>query len=90
LPQIGTPENPVTRVYEKTAAREGFRFFGNVKIGHDIEVEELDAASKAFLASDEVDKTTRVRRPRRGRGHRPPPGTPPGCAGGPASHPCLT
>jgi ferredoxin--NADP+ reductase len=28
----------VIRVYEKTAAREGFRFFGNVKVGHDIEV----------------------------------------------------
>ena len=39
------PDHPkiksVTRVYEKTAAREGFRFFGNVKVGHDIEVEDL-------------------------------------------------
>ena len=40
------PDHPkiksVIRVYEKTAAREGFRFFGNVKIGHDIEVEDLE------------------------------------------------
>src|SRR5262249_6552028 len=32
------PDHPkiksVIRVYEKTAAREGFRFFGNVKVGH--------------------------------------------------------
>jgi ferredoxin--NADP+ reductase len=40
------PDHPkiksVIRVYEKTAAREGFRFFGNVKVGHDIEVEDLE------------------------------------------------
>ncbi len=31
----------VTRVYEKTAARPTFRFFGNVRLGSDITVEEL-------------------------------------------------
>ena len=31
----------VTRVYEKTAARPTFRFFGNVCLGRDITVEEL-------------------------------------------------
>src|SRR5262245_23080463 len=40
------PDHPkiksVIRVYEKTAAREGFRFFGNVKVSHDIEAEELE------------------------------------------------
>lgn len=31
----------VTKVYEKIASREGFRFFGNVTIGRDVTVEEL-------------------------------------------------
>jgi ferredoxin--NADP+ reductase len=31
----------VIRVYEKTAAREGFRFFGNVEVGRDIDAGEL-------------------------------------------------
>ncbi|MGH2954516.1 MAG: FAD-dependent oxidoreductase [Solirubrobacterales bacterium] len=39
------PDHPkiksVIRVYEKTAAREGFRFFGNVEIGADVGVAEL-------------------------------------------------
>lgn len=39
------PDHPkiksVIRVYEKTAKREGFRFFGNVEVGKDISVEEL-------------------------------------------------
>ena len=39
------PDHPkiksVIRVYEKTAARPGFRFFGNVEIGRDISVTEL-------------------------------------------------
>ena len=39
------PDHPkiksVIRVYEKTAARPGFRFFGNVEIGRDISVAEL-------------------------------------------------
>ena len=37
------------RVYEKTAAREGFRFFGNVKVGHDIEVEDLERLYHAIV-----------------------------------------
>jgi ferredoxin/flavodoxin---NADP+ reductase len=39
------PDHPkiksVIRVYEKTAARPGFRFFGNVEVGSDLSVEEL-------------------------------------------------
>lgn len=31
----------VIRVYEKTAATTGFRFFGNVKLGRDIQVQDL-------------------------------------------------
>ena len=47
------PDHPkiksVIRVYEKTAAREGFRFFGNVKVGHDIEVEDLERLYHAII-----------------------------------------
>jgi ferredoxin/flavodoxin---NADP+ reductase len=39
------PDHPkiksVIRVYEKTAAREGFRFFGNVEVGRDVTAAEL-------------------------------------------------
>ena len=39
------PDHPkiksVIRVYEKTAAREGFRFFGDVEVGKDVSVDEL-------------------------------------------------
>src|SRR6187551_841600 len=39
------PDHPkiksVIRVYEKTAAREGFRFFGNVHIGTDVTLDDL-------------------------------------------------
>jgi ferredoxin--NADP+ reductase len=39
------PDHPkiksVIRVYEKTAARPEFRFFGNVEVGQDVTVEEL-------------------------------------------------
>ena len=31
----------VIRVFDKLAARESFRFFGNVQVGHDLSVEEL-------------------------------------------------
>ena len=46
------------RVYEKTAAREGFRFFGNVKVGHDIEVEDLERLYHAivFTVGCETDR----------------------------------
>jgi ferredoxin/flavodoxin---NADP+ reductase len=47
------PDHPkiksVIRVYEKTAARGGFRFFGNVKVGHDIEVEDLERLYHAIV-----------------------------------------
>jgi ferredoxin--NADP+ reductase len=47
------PDHPkiksVIRVYEKTAAREGFRFFGNVQVGHDIEVEDLERLYHAIV-----------------------------------------
>jgi ferredoxin--NADP+ reductase len=47
------PDHPnikaVTRRYEKTAAKEGFRFFGNVEVGHDVSVEELRAHYHAVL-----------------------------------------
>jgi ferredoxin--NADP+ reductase len=39
----------VTKVYEKIAAREGFRFFGNVCIGRDLSVEDLRAHYDAVL-----------------------------------------
>ncbi len=39
------PDHPnikaVSRVYEKTASHEGFRFFGNVELGRDLDVEDL-------------------------------------------------
>jgi len=56
------PDHPkiksVIRVYEKTAARDGFRFFGNVKIGQDIEVEELEGLYHAivFTVGCETDR----------------------------------
>ncbi|MGB7588434.1 MAG: FAD-dependent oxidoreductase [Solirubrobacterales bacterium] len=56
------PDHPkiksVIRVYEKTAAREGFRFFGNVKIGHDIEVDDLERLYHAivFTVGCETDR----------------------------------
>ena len=56
------PDHPkiksVIRVYEKTAARDGFRFFGNVKIGHDVEVEELERLyhSIVFTVGCETDR----------------------------------
>ena len=47
------PDHPkiksVTRVYEKTAAREGFRFFGNIKVGRDIEVDDLERLYHAIV-----------------------------------------
>src|SRR5882724_1148747 len=47
------PDHPkiksVTRVYDKTAARDGFRFFGNVKLGEDISVADLERHYHAIL-----------------------------------------
>jgi ferredoxin--NADP+ reductase len=49
------PDHPkiksVIRVYEKTAARDGFRFFGNVKVGEDISVEDLERHYHAIVYS---------------------------------------
>ena len=43
------PDHPkiksVIRVYEKTAAREGFRFFGNVHVGREITALETRAST---------------------------------------------
>jgi ferredoxin--NADP+ reductase len=47
------PDHPkiksVIRVYEKTAARDGFRFFGNVKVGQDIHTEDLERLYHAII-----------------------------------------
>src|SRR6201994_5223369 len=47
------PDHPkiksVIRVYEKTAARDSFRFFGNVKIGRDLDVEDLERLYHAVV-----------------------------------------
>ncbi len=57
------PDHPkiksVIRVYEKTAARDGFRFFGHVKVGRDIEVEELEERYHAivFTVGCETDRS---------------------------------
>jgi ferredoxin--NADP+ reductase len=49
------PDHPkiksVIRVYEKTAARPGFRFFGNVEVGKDISADELRERYHAVLFS---------------------------------------
>src|SRR3954466_13908367 len=47
------PDHPkiksVTRVYDKTAARDGFRFFGNLKLRQDVSVEDLERHYHAIL-----------------------------------------
>jgi len=47
------PDHPkiksVTRVYEKTAAKPGFRFFGNVEVGRDIAHADLKAHYHAVI-----------------------------------------
>ena len=49
------PDHPkiksVIRVYEKTAAREGFQFFGNVDIGRDVTVAELEERYHAVISA---------------------------------------
>jgi ferredoxin--NADP+ reductase len=49
------PDHPkiksVIRVYEKTAAREGFQFFGNVDIGADVTVAELEDHYHAVVSA---------------------------------------
>jgi ferredoxin--NADP+ reductase len=47
------PDHPkiksVIRVYEKTAARDGFRFFGNVEIGRELTVADLEPRYHAVI-----------------------------------------
>lgn len=47
------PDHPkiksVTRVYEKTASKQGFRFFGNVEVGRDLHVSDLERHYHAIL-----------------------------------------
>jgi ferredoxin--NADP+ reductase len=47
------PDHPkiksVIRVYEKTAARPEFRFFGNVEVGNDVSVDELKERYHAIV-----------------------------------------
>jgi ferredoxin/flavodoxin---NADP+ reductase len=47
------PDHPkiksVTRVYERTASKEGFRFFGNVEIGRDLTVDDLERHYHAIM-----------------------------------------
>ena len=47
------PDHPkiksVIRMYEKTAARDGFRFFGNVEVGRDVTVAELEERYEVIL-----------------------------------------
>ncbi len=47
------PDHPkiksVTRVYERTAAKEGFRFFGNVEVGRDLTIEDFERHYHAVL-----------------------------------------
>jgi len=47
------PDHPkiksVTRVYERTASKEGFRFFGNVEVGRDLGIEDFERHYHAIL-----------------------------------------
>ncbi|MDQ2700210.1 MAG: FAD-dependent oxidoreductase [Actinomycetota bacterium] len=47
------PDHPkiksVTRVYERTAAKEGFRFFGNVEVGRDLHVSDFENHYHAIM-----------------------------------------
>src|SRR5215468_6608545 len=47
------PDHPelksASRVFEKTAAKEGFRFFGNVEVGRDVTHEELERLYDAVV-----------------------------------------
>jgi ferredoxin--NADP+ reductase len=49
------PDHPkiksVIRMYEKTAGREGFRFFGNVEVGRDVTVGELAERYHAVICA---------------------------------------
>ena len=47
------PDHPkiksVIRVYEKTAARDGFRFFGNVDVGREVAIADLEQRYNAIV-----------------------------------------
>ncbi len=47
------PDHPkiksVTRVYERTAAKEGFRFFGNVEVGRDLGIADFENHYHAIM-----------------------------------------
>src|ERR687884_1032855 len=47
------PDHPelktASRVYEKTAARDGFRFFGNVEVGRELAVADLEQRYNAVI-----------------------------------------
>ena len=47
------PDHPkiksVTRVYERTAAKEGFRFFGNVEVGRDLHISDFEKHYHAIM-----------------------------------------
>lgn len=47
------PDHPkiksVTRVYERTAAKEGFRFFGNVEVGRDLGIADFEDHYHAII-----------------------------------------
>ena len=50
----------VIKLYERTAAREGFRFFGNVTFGQDIQLEDLLAHYHQVLFATGADSDNRM------------------------------
>lgn len=58
------PDHPkiksVTRVFEKTAAKTGFNFYGNVEVGRDVDAEELAAAYDAVVYAQGADRGRRA------------------------------
>ena len=63
------PDHPkiksVIRVYEKTAARPGFRFFGNVEVGRDVSAAELAERYHAVVFAYGTSATARSASPAR-------------------------
>ena len=77
------PDHPkiksVTRVYDKTALREGFRFFGGVSLGSDITRAELLERYHAVVYAFGTPTTTASgSRGRTAPAPTPPPGSSPG------------
>jgi len=58
------PDHPkiknVIKVYERTAKKEGFAFFGNVRVGEDISVEELQSCYDAVIFSNGAQTDRRL------------------------------